>query len=292
VELAAFVVGTERRVRFGVVGGLAVATLGLAGEYAWAQGAAQPWQPALVRDALLVGGLGAVGAGVLAVGYTRAAGRLGTPRLPRAVAGAATIAVVLALLLPLPRRAPGGITAAVDVTPNAAGDAADVEVTLTPPDAADGNRWFQVMAWQGDGYDVAELEEVEPGRFVAEHPVPIGDRWKTIVRLHDGAAMLGAPVFLPDDPEIGAPEVPAEDRVVELGAEQDLLLREVRPGPATTGIVAYTVIALVAAAWIGAFILAVRRIGDLGPVARIDAPPSRQGVEPPTPLGVGTPPRA
>ena len=181
---------------------------------------------------------------------------------------------MLALLLPLPRRAPAGIVAAIDVSPTASGDAATVEVALTPPDAVDGNRWFQVMAWQGNGYDVAELEEIAPGRFVTDHPLPIGGRWKTIVRLHDGAAMLGAPVFLPEDPEIDASEVPAEDRVVELAAEQDLLLREVRPGPATTGIVAYTVIALVAAAWIGAFAFAIRRIGDLGPL--VSAPASER----------------
>ena len=272
VELTALVLGVRRRIRFGVAAGLAVATLGFAGEFVWARGAAQPWKAALVPDALIVGGIGAVGAGVLAVGYARAAGRLGTPRLSRPVLAAAAAAVVLALLLPLPRRAPEGIVAAIDVSPTASGDAATVEVTLTPPDAVDGNRWFQVMAWQGNGYDVAELEEIEPGRFVTDHPVPIGGRWKTIVRLHDGAAMLGAPVFLPEDREIDAPEVPAEDRVVELGAEQDLLLREVRPGPATTGIVAYTVIALIAAAWIGAFAFAIRRIGDLGPL--VPAPAS------------------
>jgi hypothetical protein len=164
-----------------------------------------------------------------------------------------------------------------------------VDVSLTPDDAADGNRWFQVMAWQGNGFDVAELEETAPGRFAAAHPVPIGGRWKTIVRLHDGAAMLGAPVFLPDDPEIGASEVPAEDRVVELGAEQDLLLREVRPGPATTGIVAYTVIAAVAAVWVGAFAYAIRRIGDLGPLPTAPPPPQSDAARiAPTPVPAAT----
>jgi len=261
VELAALVVGTTRRVRFAIVAGVAVSTIGFAGEYAWSQGAAQPWRPALVRDALLVGSLAAVGAAVLAVGYARAAGRLPGRPLGRGIALAAAAAVVVALLLPLPRRAPGGVVAAMELRPVGDGTA-EVDVTLTPADAAHDARWFQVMAWQGDGYDVAELDEVAPGHFVTDHPVPIVDRWKTVLRLHRGAELLAAPVYLPADPDIGAVEVPAQDRTVELGDETSLLLREVREGPATTGAIAYTVIGLVVAAWVGSFAIAIRRIAD------------------------------
>jgi hypothetical protein len=270
VEAVAAVLGTERRLRFAVAAGLAVATLGFAGEYLWNRGASQPWRPVLVRDALLVGGLGAVGAAVLALGYARAAGRLGGPRLGRPVALAAIAAVVVALLLPLPRRAPDGVVAAIDVTPLGDGTA-EIAVELDPPGAADDARWFQVMAWQGDGYAVAELDEVEPGRFVAERPVPIVGRWKTVLRLHRGAELLSAPVFLPDDPEIGAEEVPAEDRTVALGDETSVLMREVQDGPATVGAIAYTVIGIVAVAWVLAFRAAIRRIGDA------DAPPEVRG---------------
>jgi len=263
VEVVATVLGTERRLRFALASGVAVATVGFAGEYAWNQGASQPWRPVLVPDALLVGTLGAVGAAVLALGYARAAGRLGGPRLSRPIVVAGVLAVLVALLLPLPRRAPGGVSADLDVTTYADGTA-DVEVALTPAGAADDARWFQVMAWQGDGYDVAELEELAPGRYVTDHPVPVVGRWKTVLRLHRGAELLAAPVFLPDDPDIGATEVPAVDRTVELGGEQAVLMREVRDGPATTAIVAYVVIALVAVAWVASFALAIARIGDLG----------------------------
>jgi hypothetical protein len=265
VEAVAWLLGTTRRHRFAVCAGLAVATIGFAGEYAWNQGASQPWRPVLIPDALLVGSLGAVGAATLAVGYARAAGRLGGDRLPRRFALAGAGAVVLALVIPLPRTAPGGVTAAIDVTPRGNGTAA-VAFELTPADAADDARWFQVMAWQGNGFEVAELEEVSPGRFVAEQPMPIVGSWKTLVRLHRGAELVAAPVFLPDDAEIGADEVPAQDRTVELSDETELLMREVQPGPALTGIVAYAVIAIVAAAWVGAFTIAVRRVGDLGPL--------------------------
>ena len=266
VEAVARMLGTARRVRFAVASGVAVSTIGFAGEYAWNQGASQPWRPVLIPDALLVGTLAAVGAAVLALGYARAAGRLGGPRLARPLALAAAAAVLVALLLPLPRQAPGGVTAAMEITPGDDGRA-DVTVELTPADAADDARWFQVMAWQGDGYEVTELEEVAPGRFVAEDAMPAVGRWKTVLRLHRGAELLAAPVFLPADEEIGAEEVPAVDRTVELGDETSLLMREVQDGPATTGVIAYTVIALVAAAWVASFALAIRRIGDLGVAA-------------------------
>lgn len=271
VEAVAAVLGTERRVRFAVGAGLAVGTVGFAGELWWNQGATQPWRAVLIPDALAVGTLAAVGAALLALGYARAAGRLGGPTLGRPLALAAVAAVVVALLLPLPRRAPGGVVADIEVTPVGEG-LADVAVTLTPADAADDARWFQVMAWQGDGFDVAELDEVAPGRYVTEAPVPVVGRWKTVLRLHRGAELLAAPVYLPEDPEIGAAEVPAEDRTVELGDETSVLMREVQDGPRTTGVVAYTVIAGVAVAWVLAFRAAIGRIGELAVLEEVRGP--------------------
>ena len=136
-----------------------------------------------------------------------------------------------------------------------------------------------MLSWQGDGAQAVELEEVAPGRFVAAEPVPAVGRWKSIVRLHVGDALLAAPVYLPEDVEIDAPLVPAVDRRVELGGEQDLLLREVKDGPATTAVFAYTVIAAVVVAWVLSFRLAVNRIAGLHSDVNVytgsDATPSR-----------------
>jgi hypothetical protein len=155
------------------------------------------------------------------------------------------------------------VTAAIDMTARDDGRA-DLVVELTPADAADDARWFQVMAWQGDGFEVTDLEEVSPGRYEAEDAMPIVGRWKTVVRLHRGAELLAAPVYLPADPEIDAVEIPAEDRTVEMGDETDLLMREALDGSPTTAIIAYAIIAIVAAAWVASFAIAIRRIGDLG----------------------------
>jgi hypothetical protein len=173
--------------------------------------------------------------------------------------------VLAALLLPLPRRT-GSVTAAMDIQPVAAGDAVDVKVTLDPPDAADDARWFQVIAWQGGGMRAVELHETAPGTWQTDEPVPVGGRWKTMVRLHRGAELMSAPVFLPADPEIGAPEVPAVSRTIALGGEEQYLMREVKPGQATVKILAYVIIGIVALLWAGSFVLAATRIPRHGVV--------------------------
>src|SRR5581483_7560829 len=48
VELAAVVLGTERRLRFAIGSGVGIATIGLAGEWMWNRGAAQPWNGVLM----------------------------------------------------------------------------------------------------------------------------------------------------------------------------------------------------------------------------------------------------
>ena len=67
VELAARIVGTERRARFAVVSGLGVATLGFAGDYWWnSDNAYQPWNTNLLPDAVIFGVIVGVAAALLA----------------------------------------------------------------------------------------------------------------------------------------------------------------------------------------------------------------------------------
>jgi hypothetical protein len=286
VELAALLVGTEHRLRFALVSGLGVGTLGLAGEWAWNQGAAQPWTTALLPGAILVGGLMALGAAVLGAAYGGAVLR-DPGRLPRTAVALATIAVVAALLLPLPRRT-GSVNAAMDIQPVAAGDAATVQVRLDPAGAADDAKWFQVIAWQGGGLRAVDLHETAPGVWQTEQPVPIGGKWKTMVRLHRGDELMAVPVFLPADPEIGAPEIPAVSRTLAFGGEEQYLMREVTPGAATVKVLAYAIIAIVALLWAGSFVLAAKRIprtavvrGGLGYLSRREAP-AQTAATPPT----------
>jgi len=253
VELAAVVFGTERRLRFAVASGVGVATIGLAGEGWWNQSAPQPWNGTLLRDALLVGGLVAVGAAVLGAVYAGAVTRQ-PGRIPKAAVAGATVAVLLGLLLPMPRRT-SAVTAHIDVQP-AGSNLVSLTVRVDPPDAARNARWFQAIAWQGGGLKVVGLHAVAPGTYAADGPLPVGGKWKTMLRLHTGAVLMSAPVFLPADPEIGAPEIPAESRTIAFGGEQQYLMREVKPGPNTVMVLAYVIVGLVALAWAGAFVLA------------------------------------
>ena len=262
VELAAALFGTERRLRFAITSGVGVATIGLAGEWWWNRNATQPWNGALMRDALVYGLVVAIGAAILGATYAGAVNRE-PGRLPRAAVLLATAAVLVAILLPMPRRT-SNVTAQIDMVRT--GDNVALTVHLDPPDAAQNARWFQAIAWQGGGMRVVGLHAVAPGTYVSDGPLPVGGKWKSMLRLHTGAVMMSAPVFLPADPEIGAPEIPATSRTIAFADEQQYLMREVKPGPNTVMVIAYVVVGLVVIAWAAAFVLACTRIPKQAPL--------------------------
>ena len=265
VEVVALALGTGRRLRFAVASGVGVGTLGLAGEWWWNQGAHQPWTTNLLPDAVILSA--AVGVGVALVGAAFAGVLAGEPpqvgrRLPTTAVALAGAAVLVALALPMPRPV-GDVVADLTVEPS--GDTGDIEwarlrVRLDPDDAAADARWFQAMSWQGGGMVIAAMERVGPGEFATERAVPVNGRWKTVLRLHRGGEMMAVPVYLPADPEIGEPEVPAEDRQVAFGPEQDFLLRETTDGDAWFAWVVHALLAGVAAAWVAVFVRASSRI--------------------------------
>jgi hypothetical protein len=276
VELVALVVGTRRSVRFAVLAGVGVATFGLAGEWWWNQGAPQAWNANLLPDAVILGVLAAVGAALVGVAFARAAGQ---PEVPAetdrpssllVALGGAVVLVVLAL--PMPRHV-GDVQASVSLvdageraaTPLApATEQAFVEVELSPPTAADEARWFQATSWQGGGLVLSDLHEIAPGRFRSEEPVPVGAKWKTLVRLHRGGELMTVPVFLPADPEIGKGEISAVDRTQPFESEKRYLLRETHGSGGPIATTVYALLALAVVAWIGAFALAGARLVPLG----------------------------
>ncbi|MEY2452870.1 MAG: hypothetical protein QOD92_2444, partial [Acidimicrobiaceae bacterium] len=113
VELAAALFGTERRLRFAITSGIGVATIGLAGEWWWNRNATQPWNGALMRDALLLGVVIAIGAAILGAAYAGAVNRE-PGRLPRVAIVVAAAAVLLAIVLPMPRRT-SNVVAQIDM---------------------------------------------------------------------------------------------------------------------------------------------------------------------------------
>jgi hypothetical protein len=255
VELAALLLGTSRRTRFAIASGVGIATIGLAGEYAWNRGAHQPWTTNLLPAAVLLGAVVAIGAALLATALAGGIRREG-PGVPVWAVALGGLAVLVGLALPLPRNA-GHVQIAIHLDHR--GDNAIVHATLTPANAAAHARWFQATAWQGGGMVVSDMKKVGPGQYLSDKPVPVTGHWKTLVRLHRGDQMMAAPVWMPADPEIGKPQIAAVDRTVPFAHEQKYLTREARSGPATFAVFAYILLTGVAVAWGTAFVLAAKR---------------------------------
>jgi hypothetical protein len=136
-----------------------------------------------------------------------------------------------------------------------------VRAELDPPHAARDARWFQAIAWQGGGFVSSDMVPTgEPGVYRTSEPVPASGDWKAMLRLQRGASMVAVPIWLPADPEIGAPEVPAVDRTARFETEGRYLLREQRPGPPWLALAVYVVLAGIATAWVAALTAAGRSI--------------------------------
>ena len=266
VEAVAWSLGTSRRLRFALVAGVAVALAELVAEAAWMDlsGWAEP-SSALLPEALLLSTVAAVAGAVVGTALSHA-GDEGEAReaghgigVPAGALVAAGLALVATLAYPLPRNV-GPVEAVIGLAP--AGQEATVTVTLDPPDAAERATLFGIVSWQGGGRVSAELRETGPGRYVSSRPVPVTGRWKSMVGLQRGDEVMAAPIYLPADPEIGAPAVPAlPERRVAFSRNTDILLREAKDGPAWPAIAAYAGVALVASMWLLLLGTAVTRIG-------------------------------
>jgi hypothetical protein len=259
VELAALA-APRAPLRFALLSGLGIGTLGLAAEWGWSHvWMAHPWPASLLPQALLLALAAGVAGSVLGarIGQSLAmpgSERAGLPAIPgRSVALAGAVALV-ALLLPLPRAGGDGTRAAIVPTPAGHGQV-DLAIRLDPADGARGNQWFEVISWQGRTpgrtRQLTQLREVGPGRYVTERPVPVGGNWKTMVRLAKGSHLQALPVYLPPAPQSGRPGVPVAARSRPMVADTFLLQREARGGPGWLTTTAYAVLAAIVAIWLG-----------------------------------------
>ncbi|HSH59005.1 MAG TPA: hypothetical protein VK988_05060 [Acidimicrobiales bacterium] len=251
VELAAWGLGTERRLRLGLVAGALVGTVGVVAELLWVQ--VSDWfdtatPSATLPPTALLAVPAAIGAAV--VGATLARAVPGGSRVPLAVTALAGAVVVVALGVPLPRNV-GTVEATILTQPGS--PTTDVQVELQPSDAAEGHS-MALVSWQGGGRVLSGLREVGPGRYVSARPVPVGGSWKSMLSLYRGDEVMAAPVYLPADPEIGAPEVPLlPERRERMVRNTEVYLRESHAGSAWVSWAAYGGLAVVVASWIVLF---------------------------------------
>jgi hypothetical protein len=275
VEVA-FVLTADRRRRL-LACGIGIATVGLAGEWAWSAldgtyvGLPHTWQlglfpgllwalPVALAATAIGLALGDVALGDVALGDVAlrdvALGRpAAAPAAPLGRAGLllslATIAVALAV--PSARVAPTDVVE-VRTAPVSPGL---VDVTLVPevPGAYDRADRLEVFSWQG-GADPPQttghgrvgtpLLAQPDGSYRTAAPVPVGGSWKTMVLLDDRPAFGAIGVHLPADEAYGLPELPvAASRVGSFAPAPALLMREVRGGTSPwVHILAYLVLAV------------------------------------------------
>src|SRR3954447_3749518 len=216
VELVALRWGRSRPITLGVVAGVLIGTVGFAAEYAWANIVDTiGWPPSLIVEgvicALVAGVAGGIIGGWIGRAVTPGAANESVPRWLVPVGGLAAVAVI-AWAIPMPNGTPPKATITLTPAKSLAGERqVNVQAKLDPPDAAENARWFVVTAWQGKRRSiVGTMKKIGDGRYRAKKPIPVGGPdWKATLRLQRDRAVLGLPLYLPEDKAIPVKKVQA-----------------------------------------------------------------------------------
>jgi hypothetical protein len=267
VEGIALVVSTRKQLTFGLASGAAIGTVGLAAEWGWSRAwAPLPWHASVLPDAAVLGLVAAVAGSVIGafIGRALLPPRFERQRTPRLAGVAAWAVAIVVLVIPFHMTAQTGYRATVGLTrvPGSSPQEVTAVVSLDPPDAAVDANWFDVTDWQGgsgtwgggqEGLVIRQLQRVSPGIYRSEGSFPVGGNWKALIRLHTGDSIEAVPVFLPRDPAIPAPEVPASATFTRSFVPDKLILqREATGGSPLLQNIAYALCGLIAVVWIAA----------------------------------------
>ncbi|HEY7875697.1 MAG TPA: hypothetical protein VIG64_11315 [Actinomycetota bacterium] len=281
VELVAVRVSTSRQLAFGAWSGAAIGTAGLAAEWGWSYlWMSFPWPPAMMVQGALFGLAAAVAAGVAGgfVGRALTAPEAQRQHGRRWIGVVTAASLLLVLFFPLPIATDTGASVSVTLAQARNGPGEWVHATVTPAPASviDDPEWFNVSAWQGGGSVVSQLEPVGDGSYRTVEPVPIYGEWKTLIRLHQGPAIVAAPIYMPSDPAIGASAIPAEPSFTRAFVEdKKLLLREAKDTDAWLSYVAYTVLVGIVLCWVLTLGWGLWRLERTGLGSRTSRPRSR-----------------
>ena len=282
VEGAALAIVPRRRpYAFGALAGALIGTVGLAAEYAWSHAWMPiPWPESLIGEALVVVPLTAVAAGLIGafVGASLIAPRsaAGVARVRPAVAAVALAFVIGVVGYGLRTDPVEDVRADVRLETIEAGPERTVAATVRvePASAAAGADWLNVTAWQGGGLSVDELERVGPGTYRTSEPVPVYGNWKALIRMHSGDSLVTAPIFMPRDEAIPAPEVPARPTFERTFLpDPEVLQREqLEDVPPALPVIGYGIVGSIALGLIAALGWALARLAR---VAHEGSPPPR-----------------
>jgi len=167
-------------------------------------------------------------------------------------------------------------------------------VTLDPRTAADGSKWVTVTAWQGGGLVVNRLKKLSEGVYETTKPIPANGDWKALLRVHKGDAILGAPIYLPNDPAIPAKGVPAKtDMTRPLTSDHKILQREAKSASGILPIIAYLGVLAIALALCALMAWGLGRLARDGDAGFSEPEPgaekSETWIQRPTGTGAPTP---
>jgi hypothetical protein len=247
VEAIAYLISTRKPIRFGAWCGVAIGTVGFAAEWLWSHiWMPLPWPSSLMPEGLIWAIVAGVSGGLLGglIGAALNSDRIVFPRRGAVAATAVAFIAMFAMVgygLHVNNDAKGA-TAAFKLTNVDGGPGRYVKahVTLDPRTAADGSKWVSVTAWQGGGLVVNRLKKLGEGVYETTKPIPVNGDWKALLRVHKGDAILGAPIYLPNDPAIPAKGVPAKAEFTRpLTSDHKILQREAKDSSGILPILAY-----------------------------------------------------
>jgi hypothetical protein len=240
-------------IKLGAVAGALIGTVGLAAEWGWSHvWMPLPWPASMLPQAAVLGFIAAVAGGVLGgfIGRALTQRTAGGPRWLLAGAVAAAIGCI-AYPMPMTAGAPTSAAVALRTVHPAPQRTVSATVALTPRNAASDAQWLTVTAWQGGGLIVDRLREVAPGLYRTSQPIPIYGKWKAMVRLENGRGVRAAPIYMPADPAIPAPAVPAGAHFTRAFVrDKKILQREAVGGSAWLQTPAYLLLLAIAAGWL------------------------------------------
>ncbi len=274
VELAAVLVSPRRPVAFAVAAGVLIGTVGLAVEWWWSTVFARyEWSTEMMLpEGVVLGLLMAICGAQIGAWMGRSLSRnLPTPTGAARLAAPAALAVAViliayGLLSDRPRTDLTAVITTTEARVDAPGRWVDARIAVSDPAATDDLIWAKQIAWQGPGFETADLVRESPGVYVTSRPLPVSGKWKSAFRLHTKDGLLGVPVYEPADPAIPAPGVPAPARAERrLRPDREILQREskIEPGPAATA--GYTLLFLLLGGLVALQAWGIARIGRGAP---------------------------
>jgi len=278
VEAIAFLISTRKPIRFGAWCGVAIGTVGFASEWLWSHiWMPLPWPSSLMPEALIW----AVAGGLLGGLIGAALGSDRTPFPRRGVKPALAVAFVAMFAMVAyglnVNNSANGATAHFQLrnVDGGSGRSVQARVTLDPRTAADGSRWVTATAWQGGGLVVNRLKKLSEGVYETTKPIPVNGNWKALLRVHTGTKILGAPIYLPNDPAIPAKEVPARlDMTRSLTSDHKILQREAKSASGVLPKFAYGAVLAIALALCALMAWGLGRLARDGDAGVSDEQPS------------------